>query len=125
MRIQDLELKSGLDRATIRYYEKLEMITPVRHENGYRDYSEEDLQHLLKIKLLRQLGMPLVKIKQLQAGDADFQTAIKEQIKQLEAKRDAAQRSAQVCMQIQTAGVTYATLNASYYVEQFRITKPQ
>ena len=125
MRIQDLELKSGLDRATIRYYEKLEMITPVRHENGYRDYSDEDLQQLLKIKLLRQLGMPLVKIKQLQAGDADFQTAIKEQIKQLEAKRDAAQRSAQVCMQIQTAGVTYATLNASYYLEQFRITKPQ
>ena len=49
MRIQDLELKSGLDRATIRYYEKQEMISPIRHENGYRDYSEEDLQQILDV----------------------------------------------------------------------------
>lgn len=125
MRIQDLELQSGLDRATIRYYEKQEMISPVRHENGYRDYSEADLKQLLKIKLLRQLGMPIYKIKALQQGSEDFQRALKEQISLLEAKRDTAQRSAQVCMQMQTDGVTYATLNASYYLEQFRTVKPQ
>lgn len=125
MRIQDLELKSGLDRATIRYYEKQEMISPVRHENGYRDYSEEDLQQLLKIKLLRQLGMPLYKIKSLQQGSADFQAALKEQISLLEEKRDTAQRSTQVCMQMQTDGVTYETLDASHYLDQFRTMIPE
>lgn len=125
MRIQDLEMRSGLDRATIRYYEKQEMINPVRHDNGYRDYSDADLQQLLKIKLLRQLGMPLYKIKSLQQGSADFQSALKEQISLLEETRDNAQCSTQVCMQMQTDGVTYETLNAPYYLEQFRTAKPQ
>ena len=49
MRIQELEVMTGLDRATIRYYEKENMITPQRRENGYRDYSDQDAQHLLKI----------------------------------------------------------------------------
>ena len=80
MIINDLEAKTGLDRATIRYYEREGMITPVRKENGYRDYSEEDLQQLLKIKLLRQLDMPLYRIKALQQGSEDFQRALKEQI---------------------------------------------
>lgn len=124
MRINDLEYKTGLDRATIRYYEKEGMITPARTDNGYRDYSDEDLKHLLKIKLLRQLGMPLQKIMELQQGSADFQTALVEQIHALEVKRDTAQRSAQICRLMQSDGVTYASLNASYYLDQFRATKP-
>ena len=125
MIINDLEAKTGLDRATIRYYEKEGMITPIRKENGYRDYSEEDLQHLLKIKLLRQLDMPLYRIKALQQGSFDFQCALKEQISILESKRDTAQRSTQVCVQMQTDGVTYASLNAEHYLEQFRTVRPE
>ena len=119
MIINDLETRTGLDRATIRYYEKQEMITPVRKENGYRDYSEEDLQQLLKIKLLRQLDMPIYMIKKLQQGSEDFQRALNEQISILEAKRDTAQRSTQLCKQMQTDGVTYASLNAEHYLHQF------
>lgn len=40
MLIRDLEQKTGLDRATIRYYEKEGFLKPVRRENGYRTYSE-------------------------------------------------------------------------------------
>ena len=43
MLIRDLEVKSGLDRATIRFYEREGLITPERKENGYRDYTEENL----------------------------------------------------------------------------------
>lgn len=123
MKINDLERKTGLERATIRFYEKEGMITPVRYENGYRDYSDADMQQLQKIKLLRQLGMSLQKIKSLQQGSADFQTSLKEQIKILEEKRDTAQRSAQVCRQMQLDGVTYASLNADHYLNQFRLTQ--
>ena len=34
MQINELEMKTGLDRATIRFYEKEGMITPTRLENG-------------------------------------------------------------------------------------------
>ena len=49
MRIQELECCTGLDRATIRFYEKENLIHPQRSENGYRSYSSEDAQELMKI----------------------------------------------------------------------------
>lgn len=118
MRIIELEQKSGLDRATIRFYEKEGMIHPTRTDNGYRDYSQEDLTHLQRIKLLRQLGMPLNKIKQLQQGSGDIQTILEDQIQILNQKRNQSQRSAQVCKLMQEDGVTYATLNANHYLQK-------
>ena len=47
MLIQDVERKTGLDRATIRFYEKERIITPQREENGYRSYQDQDIQTLL------------------------------------------------------------------------------
>lgn len=120
MRINELESKCGLDRTTIRFYEKEGMIEPLRHENGYRDYSQEDLQTLTKIKLLRQLGMPLDKIRQLQQGSGDLQAAINAQMPKLTELRDQAQRALQVCQQMQSDGATYENLNAEYYLKQMR-----
>lgn len=48
MRIQDLERITGMERATIRFYERQGMIAPQRGENGYRDYSEEDAEGILR-----------------------------------------------------------------------------
>ena len=120
MRIQDLEVKSGLDRATIRYYEKEGMITPVRHENGYRDYSQEDLQTLEKVKLLRQLGMSLDQIRQIQQGSGDLQAAIDAQMPKLTELRDHAQRALQVCQLMLDDHVTYDNLKADYYLEKLK-----
>ena len=90
MLIRDLEEKTGLDRATIRFYEKEGLISPERKDNGYREYSDENLSHLLKIKLLRQLGMSLETIKGLQKGTEDFDTALAIRIQALEQQaRDA------------------------------------
>lgn len=80
MRIQELEQRTGLDRATIRYYEREGLINPKRNENGYREYVPEDVQQLLKIKLLRKLEMPIEQIRQLQQGSGDFEKAIETQM---------------------------------------------
>ena len=110
MRIQDLEYRTGLDRATIRYYEKEGLITPVRHDNGYRDYSEDDRNQLLKIKLLRQLGVPLGKIKEIRQGREGLDKAVEDQIVKLKHQRDHAQRSVQVCQLIRADGVTHSDM---------------
>ena len=120
MRIIDVEFRTGLDRATIRYYEKEGMIAPVRHENGYREYSDADVQNLTKIKLLRMLGMSLSTIRELQQGNADFQVALTEQIHLLEKKRDNTQRSIQICGQIKTDGVNYSQLDADRYLSTYQ-----
>lgn len=68
MLIRDLEMNTGLDRATIRFYEKEGLIEPNRKDNGYREYTKEHETLLFKIKLLRQLGMSLETIKDPQVG---------------------------------------------------------
>ena len=55
MTIKDLEERTGLSRANIRFYEKEGLLSPLRRENGYREYTEEDVQTLQRIKLLRSL----------------------------------------------------------------------
>ena len=104
MLIRDLENKTGLERATIRFYEKEGLITPERRENGYRTYSKEDCDTLLKIKLLRQLGMPLDTIKSLQRGSTDFSTALDEQIMFLESQIQNAERAKRFVRRSRTQG---------------------
>ena len=49
---------------------------PVRRENGYRDYSQQDLQALGKIKLLRHLGLSIETIRTVQAGELTLSAAL-------------------------------------------------
>ncbi|WP_260262086.1 MerR family transcriptional regulator [Vibrio intestinalis] len=51
-RISELAQRVGLSRSTLLYYEKLGLICGARQSNGYRRYSDSDLQRL---KLLQQL----------------------------------------------------------------------
>lgn len=56
MNIKEIEQRTGLSRANIRYYEDEGLLHPPRRENGYRDYGPEELDALLRIRLLRRLG---------------------------------------------------------------------
>lgn len=118
MKIIDLEQHTGLDRATIRYYEKQGFITPVRLENGYREYSPEDESQLLKIKLLRQLGLSLDRIRNLQQGSEDFSAALQDQIRTLESNAQSINRAKDICQELQRSGVSYDTLDASTYLQK-------
>ena len=52
------------------FYEQEGLLTPERRENNYRDYSEDNVRTLEKIKLLRRLSLDLDAIRRLQAGGA-------------------------------------------------------
>lgn len=118
MLIRDLEQQTGLDRATIRYYEKEGLVIPHRAENGYRTYTEKERDMLLKIKLLRQLGMSLDRIKELQQGSAGFYEALTEQIRVLEKQLRDADRAKEVCIDIRNTGTSFHNLDAAYYLKE-------
>ena len=62
--IKEVEQLTGITKQNIRYYESEELLAPRRTEgNRYRDYSEEDIQRLLEIRFLRQLGIPIRDIR--------------------------------------------------------------
>ena len=69
MTIKEIEERSGLTRANIRFYESEGLLKPERGENKYRNYSQEDLEVLKRIKLLRSLRMPLSEIVALDKGE--------------------------------------------------------
>ena len=116
MRIQELEHATGLDRGTIRFYEKEKLILPQRRENGYRSYSQEDAEDLLKIKLLRQLGMTVEQIRLIKQGSGDFALALENQCHILEGQIATKHRSAQVCREMREADVTYENMDAVFYL---------
>ena len=69
MNIAEVERRTGLSRANIRFYEKEGLLKPTRGENGYRDYTEDDVQTLRKIMLLRRLRLSVPDIRAIESGE--------------------------------------------------------
>ena len=54
MTIKEVEERTGLARSNIRFYEKEKLIEPARNDkNGYRDYSERDIENIKKLRELQ------------------------------------------------------------------------
>lgn len=115
MRIQELERQVGIERATIRFYEKEGLINPQRSENGYRDYSEADAAELRRIRLLRDLGVSLDTIGKLQKGTEDFAAVMRHQCTILQGRQEQMAKARAVCERIRTDGATYAELDTVRY----------
>ncbi|MCM1286134.1 MAG: MerR family transcriptional regulator [Acetobacter sp.] len=84
MNIQELEKMLNTTRANIRFYEKQGLINPNRKENGYRDYSENDIRQLKKIIVFRKLGVPIAEIKKVLDGELSVDFAVEKNIAVLE-----------------------------------------
>lgn len=73
MNIGTASEKSGLPPKTIRYYEDIGLITPDRHDNGYRDYCMEDVHRLRFLQRSRSLGFSVEECRQLLSLYSDRQ----------------------------------------------------
>ena len=58
----EVQEKTNLSRKAIEYYEEKGLVHPKKLENGYRDYSNGDVEVLKKISLLRNLGLSISEI---------------------------------------------------------------
>lgn len=64
-----MEDKTGLNRSSIRFYEKKGLISPERNKkNGYREYTNQDMEDIQKIAYLRTLGISIEDISQAMQG---------------------------------------------------------
>lgn len=124
MTIKEIEVRTGLPRASVRFYEAEGLISPGRGSNNYRDYSREDCQTLLKIKLLRQLGCPLEDIRTVQAGVCPLETALDRLLLQLEGRRDSLDQAQRLCRQLRADSPQWATLQPQRYLEQLSEPPP-
>ena len=76
MKIKEVEQQTCITKANIRYYESQGLISPNREANGYRTYDESHVRELLRIKLLRSLGLSIESIKALCDGKVTLEDAL-------------------------------------------------
>ena len=124
MTICEIEALSGMTRANIRYYEAEGLITPRRAENGYRDYSQADADTLLRIKLLRALGLTIEQLKTLACGEAALDAVLAERLQAMQQEQHALGRAEQVAEQLRQAKVDYQTLDAERYLAELENGMP-
>ncbi|MGB1466920.1 MAG: MerR family transcriptional regulator [Alcanivorax nanhaiticus] len=66
MRIAELEQRTGINRHTLRYYEKEGLLLEViRGDNNYRDYPEKAVERVTMVSQLKALGFSLREIRDL------------------------------------------------------------
>lgn len=64
MKIKEFAQRTGLSIYTIRFYEKVGLLTPNRHtENGYREFTEADLEAVTEITTGQALRFTLAEIR--------------------------------------------------------------
>ena len=80
MTIKEVEERTSLSRSNVRFYEKEKLIEPSRNEkNGYRDYSENDVENIKKIAYLRTLGISIEDIRRIMSEKVTLQEMVKKQ----------------------------------------------
>lgn len=75
MNIGDVAARTGLPTKTIRYYEDIGLITPLRGENGYRRFREADMHKLGFVGRARALGFSIEECRDLLALYEDEERA--------------------------------------------------
>ena len=60
---------SGVSVKTLHHYDKIGLLVPAKSENGYRTYSQDDLERLQVILYYKYLGFSLEKIAELLSQD--------------------------------------------------------
>ena len=81
----EIQKETGLTRKAIEYYEDKGLIHPQKSENGYRDYSTEDLEILKKVSIFRKLGMSISDIGQcISSGGDSLSSVLREKQHQLD-----------------------------------------
>lgn len=62
MQISELAARCGVSPHALRHYERLGLLQPLRHANGYRDYSEAMRREVVFITMSRKVGFSLTAI---------------------------------------------------------------
>lgn len=118
MTIKELEQLTKMNRANIRYYESEGLINPKWDDNGYRDYSSEDLAVLERIKLLRALKVSIADIKAMNSGVVSLVTVLDQQIAILRTKKEEITKAQQVCQKMLEEKADYHSFEARKYYDE-------
>lgn len=118
MTIKEVEERTGLPRSNVRFYEKEKLIEPSRNErNGYRDYSENDVENIKKIAYLRTLGISVEEIRSILSEKVTLREILERQKEALSDQMMDLNRARLLCEKmLDEENVSYEKLQVEQYV---------
>ncbi len=93
MLINQVSRATGLTKKAIEYYTSQELVSPSILENGYRDYSENDVEALSKIFVLRRLDIGTDEIKIILSDKSNTALQVVSVRKELQLQREVAKKA--------------------------------
>ena len=111
MRTGEVEKLTEVKEANIKFYEREGLIKPRRNENGYRDFSDEDVKIINRIKTLRMLDVPIPEIKKLFDGDVQLKTVLEERLSEMNLQAKVLDNRMESCRRIIKEGMELADIS--------------
>lgn len=120
MTIKEMEDKTGLNRSSIRFYEKKGLISPERNKkNGYREYTNQDMEDIQKIAYLRTLGISIEDISQAMQGKKSLKKIIQKRKEILDTDILDVENSKRICQQLlREKELSYESLDITAYTPE-------
>lgn len=118
MKIKYVEELVGITRKNIRFYEEQGLLSPERADNGYREYGQEDIQCLMRVKLLRKLGVPIEDIKRIFQGKIRLEDCLDRHLDELERQKENLARMQAISGQIIASHATLQDLDTESYLDE-------
>ena len=119
MKINEVEALVGITKKNIRFYEEQGLLSPRRNsQNGYRDYTQTEVDTLRQIKLLRKLGVPLEEIRRMQSGGSTVGDGMRRHLVTLERERHNLEQSMELCRTLREREVPLSQLDAGELLEE-------
>jgi len=120
MTIKEVEERSGVTRANVRFYEKEGLLITKRNTiNGYREYSEDNINTLKKIIFLRNLDVTIEDIRNVQMNKITMEELLSDYSVILKEKAKAYEESRLTCLEmIKNSEFHYSELEVDKYRKQ-------
>lgn len=115
MKINEVEKRTGLSKKAIRLYESKGLIRVERIANGYRVYSEDDVERLNRIKLLRLAGVSLSDIRLVFDGLVTVDEILEKRKSEIEEESGKSSTQYRLCEMIRSeSGNSLSGLNTEF-----------
>ena len=118
VKINEVESLVRVTKKNIRYYESQGLLSPRREvSNGYRSYSQEDVEILRRIKLLRKLDVPIAEVKAMLEGQLSLREGMARHQLLLQNRQAGLEAAASLCRRLQEGPAALSDLDARAFLE--------
>lgn len=115
MTIKEVEQLLEIPRATVRFYEKEGLVNPGRKGNGYRDYTDEDVEKLRKVIILRKISISVEDINDIFDGIKSMNEVLNTNIINLQQQMDELKGAINLSKKMRKDDVEISSLDTGRY----------